>query len=49
VMLAEFSSVIVISPSSSMSSDCRDLGRPKVRRLDPEGVRGVGMGRYRSE
>jgi hypothetical protein len=37
---------MVISPSSSIScSDCRDLGRPKVRRREPEGVRGVGMER----
>jgi hypothetical protein len=48
VMFAEFSRVIVISPSSSISSDCRDFGRPKVSRLDEDGVRG-GAGRYRSE
>jgi hypothetical protein len=44
-MLDEFSSVMVISPSSSMSSDWRDLGRPKVSLLEPEGVRGVGIER----
>ena len=50
VILAEFSSVMVMSPSSSRSSsDWRDLGRPKVRRREPEGVRGVGIERTRSE
>ena len=45
----EFSSVIVMSPSSSISSDCRDCGRPKVSRREDDGVRGVGIDRYRSE
>jgi len=42
-----------MSPSSSAASsaarDCRDFGRPKVRRRDPEGVRGAGNERYLSE
>ena len=38
------SSVTVMSPSSKSgsASDWRDLGRPKVRRREPEGVRGGG-------
>jgi hypothetical protein len=47
VIFAVLSRVIVTSPSSSSRSDCRDLGRPKVRRRDDEGVRGAV--RYRSE